>query len=435
MDVSIEKLIYGGDGLAHHEGATLFVPFVLPGEKVAAEAVEKSKKFMRCRLEHVEVASAERVEARCPHFGVCGGCNYQHIPYEAQLRYKAEILRETLRRIGKIDWTGEIVQHAFEPWEYRNRAQWKVRSVGERGGGVVAGRANQPMDIGYFQAGSNNFMPAYSCPILAPELFATLNTLRQLLKEGLLPPTLREVEAFAAGPDSLLMALNFSKFPANRPQLRETLFAGVRGLTSTLIQDEWHQRMELFGPGSISYAAAGFQYRVSHLSFFQVNRFAIEEMCGTVAELAGEGALALDLFCGVGLFSLPLARKFDQVIGVESNPAAVRDLQFNAALAAQGLRGKIESREADAETFLRGFRGRAHCVVLDPPRAGLEKEAAERLLKARPRRIVYVSCDPATMARDLALLGSVYSLSVVHAFDLFPQTFHLETIAGLVRRE
>ena len=424
MNVSIEKLIYGGDGLAHHEGATLFVPFVLPGEKVAAEAVEKSKKFMRCRLERVEVASAERVEAKCPHFGVCGGCNYQHIPYQAQLGYKAEILRETLRRIGKINWTGEIVQHAFEPWEYRNRAQWKVRAVGDAA-----------PDIGYFQAGSNNFMPAYSCPILAPELFATLNSLRDLLKEGLLPPTLREVEVFASGSESLLMALNFSKFPSNRPQLREAIFGRVRGLTSVLIQDEWHQRMELFGPGSVSYSVGGFQYRVSHLSFFQVNRFAIEEMCGTVAELAGEGALAVDLFCGVGLFSLPLARKFDQVTAVESNPTAVRDLQFNAALGTPGLRGKIECREADAEAFLRGFRGRAECVVLDPPRAGLGPEAAARLLKAKPGRIVYVSCDPATLARDLAVLGSVYSLSVVHAFDLFPETFHLETIAGLVRRE
>ena len=130
MDITIEKLIYGGEGLAHHEGATVFVPFVLPGERAAIEAVEQKKKFVRGRVEQILQAAPERIAARCPHFGVCGGCDYQHIPYEAQLHYKSEILRETLRRLGKIEWTGEIVNHASSsPWAYRNRAQWKVRPL------------------------------------------------------------------------------------------------------------------------------------------------------------------------------------------------------------------------------------------------------------------------------------------------------------------
>src|ERR1700683_3566407 len=400
---------------------------------------------MRCKLERVLEASPQRVAARCPHFGVCGGGHYQHIPYEAQLQYKEEILRETLRRIGKINWTGEIVRRAFEPWEYRNRAQWKVRSVGERGGGESGGKANQPMDIGYFEAGSNTFMPAYSCPILAPELFGTLNALREMLKAGVLPVTLREAEGFVTDPEAgagaggaakpISLSLSFAKFPSNREQLRAAVFARVSGLVSLLIQDTGQQRMELFGPGSVTYSVGGFQYRVSALLFFQVNRFAIAEMNRVVAELAGEGAMAVDLFCGVGLFSLPLARNFGQVIGVESNPTAVRDFQFNAAAASVGLRGRIESREADATSFLHGYRGRVDALVRDPPGAGMEKDAAERILKVGPKRIVYVSCDPATLARDLAILERGYSISVVYAFDLFPQTYHMETIAGLVKRE
>ncbi len=132
MDITIEKLIYGGEGLGHHNGSTVFVPFVLPAERVSAEPVEQKKKFVRARVERVLDPSPERVVPRCPHFGVCGGCDYQHTPYESQLRYKTEILRETLGRIGRIEWPGEIVEHASPPWGYRNRAQWKVRSDRER---------------------------------------------------------------------------------------------------------------------------------------------------------------------------------------------------------------------------------------------------------------------------------------------------------------
>ena len=129
MDITIEKLIYGGEGLAHHDRATVFVPFVLPTERVVVEAVEQKKKFVRGRVERILQAAPERVAARCLHFGICGGCDYQHIAYEAQLKFKSEILRETLRRIGKIEWTAEITAHGSAAWAYRNRVQWTVRPL------------------------------------------------------------------------------------------------------------------------------------------------------------------------------------------------------------------------------------------------------------------------------------------------------------------
>ena len=129
MEIKIEKLIYGGDGLAHHDGATVFIPFVLPEERVSASPIEQKKKFIRANVDRILAPSPDRAAPRCPHFGVCGGCNYQHIPYEAQLKYKTEILRETLRRIGRIEWPREITVHPSPPWSYRNRAQWKVRPV------------------------------------------------------------------------------------------------------------------------------------------------------------------------------------------------------------------------------------------------------------------------------------------------------------------
>src|SRR5277367_3567289 len=172
MEITIEKLIYGGDGLAHHDGSTVFVPFVIPAERVSAEPVEQKKKFIRARVDRLIEPSPERTAAPCPHFGVCGGCNYQHIPYEAQLRYKTDILRETLRRIGRIDWPGEIITHASPPWAYRNRAQWKVRPLDETASGDA-----EKLRIGYFRAQSSALCAVDDCAILSPLLLKTLMAL------------------------------------------------------------------------------------------------------------------------------------------------------------------------------------------------------------------------------------------------------------------
>ncbi len=206
MEITIEKLIYGGEGLAHHDGSTVFVPFVLPAERVSAALVEQKKKFIRARVERVLDPSPERALARCPHFGVCGGCDYQHIPYESQLKYKSDILRETLRRIGRIEWTGEITAHASPPWGYRNRAQWKVRPLGEDGAGGVG--------IGYFRANSTALCAVEDCSILSPLLLKTLLALRAAAAAGVLPRELREIEAFAgAGDSKLLVTATFAGFP------------------------------------------------------------------------------------------------------------------------------------------------------------------------------------------------------------------------------
>jgi 23S rRNA (uracil1939-C5)-methyltransferase len=426
MDVKIEKLIYGGDGLAHHEGATVFVPFVLPDETVAVVPTEKKKKFVRGRLESVLTPSPERIAADCPHFLTCGGCHYQHIPYEAQLRYKEQILRETLRRIGKIDWTGPIVTHASPPWGYRNRAQWKVRETG----------LDDAPQIGYFQASSMALVPIETCPILSPRLLATLEAVRDLLATGGLAASLREVEAFADERDeSVLLTLTYGKFPKATGESHQLLREKIPTLASVLFQDVQQNRMELKGPGSLNYAVGDFRYRVSHLSFFQVNRFLVSEMAQTVADAAGTGELAVDIFAGVGLFSLPLSRKFRRVIAAESNPVAVRDFKDNAAAPENRATNKIEVRESDSVEFLSRARQKTDCVVLDPPRAGLGAEGTAALRKVGPATIVYVSCEPSTLARDLeVLVAQGYAVSVVHVFDLFPQTFHIESMVKLVKR-
>ncbi|MFY9531547.1 MAG: 23S rRNA (uracil(1939)-C(5))-methyltransferase RlmD [Candidatus Acidiferrales bacterium] len=428
MDVKIEKLIYGGDGLAHADGSTVFVPFVLPEEEVAVEPVERKKKFVRGRVQRLLTPSPERVVPRCPYFHSCGGCHYQHIPYEAQLRYKSEILRETLRRIGRIDWSGPITSHPSPPWGYRNRAQWKVRSTSS-GDGSNHGN----LGIGYFGAGSTAFIAVDECAILSPCLERTLRSLREAFAARELPSAIREIEAFVDAADRKLLlnvAFTSSATPVSTlaEKFRQILPDAVE---SMLFHDPGQDRMELLGPGYLLYNVAGNNYRVGHMSFFQVNRFLVEEMMRTVAGDAPAEGLALDLFAGVGLFALPLANCSTRVIAVESNPASLRDLEANLA----SSRGHVESRGADVEDFIARFREKPQLVVVDPPRAGLDPRALAHLGRLGSEQIRYVSCDPSTLARDLAeLLKAGYVIDKVHLFDLFPQTFHIESVVRLARR-
>jgi 23S rRNA (uracil1939-C5)-methyltransferase len=428
MEVRIEKLVYGGDGLAHHDGQTVFVPLVLPGELVQIESSARKKKFIRARLERVVEASPERVPAPCPHFGRCGGCQYQHLPYEAQLRYKSEILRETLGRIGRIHWPGAIEAHASPPFGYRNRTQWKVQSNENRGGNA---------GIGYFEMGSTKLCPVSECAILSPRLSDTLSRLRHIVLSGKLLSAIDEIEAFADGRDEkILLNLSSEKLGDSAGSIAKALRDALPNVESILIQDRHADKLHLAGPGFLTYTVNGSEFRVGHLSFFQVNRFMIEPL---VKAVTGDmrGRLALDLFAGVGLFTVPLARQFERVIGVESNPAAAKDLESNLK---DSGGASFASRNVAAERFLSRWHETPDLVVLDPPRAGVETEALARLKKIASRRIHYVSCDPATLGRDLAqLVGSEkaagpYEIESINLFDIFPQTYHMEVLVRLRRR-
>src|SRR5712691_3847783 len=429
LRVSIEKLVYGGDGLAHADGNTVFVPYVLPGEEVRAAAKSKRKKLVWAQLLEVTSASAQRERARCPHFQTCGGCHYQHIPAAEQLRLKKEILRETLSRLGGIPWSGEIHEHTGEPYGYRNRAQWAVRNA-------------NPRAIGYFLPESSVIVPIDECPVLSPLLAKTFGQLQELARSNRLPEKALEIEAFADSADAKI-ALNvalerFTKSPA---ELTATLREALPQLESLLLLDKSKNRFELSGPGFLSQQAGGFQFRVSHLSFFQVNRFLGEELLQTMVAGA-KGDLALDLYAGVGFFTLPLARTFKKVVAVDANLAATRDLHINAETA--GL--AVISHNEHVEEFLRKTTEKPDFISLDPPRSGLGAEGAAKMADLGASEIVYLSCDPSTLARDLAVLTGTakkasaepisaarYQIEEMHLFDLFPQTFHIETLIRLRR--
>jgi 23S rRNA (uracil1939-C5)-methyltransferase len=426
IDVRIEKLVYGGEGLAHHEGHTVFAPFVLPDENVSIEPVETRKKFIRGRVAQIKTPSIDRAVPACPYFGVCGGCDYQHIPYELQLRYKSEILRETLSRLGRVQWEGPIVPHASPPFGYRNRVQWKI-----------ARAESGSLEIGYFQAGSQKLCAIRQCPIASPGLNVALGAIVNLLQSGKLPAELREIEAFVDQDDNqLLLNLALDTADGAVGAITELLRSALPAAGTLLIHDRRSDRFELSGPGHISYRVGNHNYRIGHLSFFQVNRFLLDELVrAVVAETRGR--LALDLFAGVGLFSVPLANRFERLIAVESNVAAVRDLEAN--LQASGA-ASPNLRHTTVEAFLEHWHDRPDLVVLDPPRTGVAARALSRLIKIAPQEIVYLSCDPATLARDLAILAGdtqnpgAYRISEVHLVDIFPQTYHIEALVRLSRR-
>ena len=429
MEVRIEKLVYGGDGLAHHEGQTVFVPLVLPGELVRIASTARKKKFVRGRLDHVLEASPDRIVAPCPYFGRCGGCQYQHISYPAQLRYKADILRETLSRIGHVRWEGPIGTHASPPFGYRNRAQWKIRAV--------HGANARAAGIGYFEAGSTRLCAVDECAILSPRLAEIFAKLRSLLTSNKSVSAIDEIEAFCDSADeTVLLNLSAERLNESPEAIATALRESMPGVESILVQDRHADQFELFGPGHLPYTAGGFAYRVGHLSFFQINRFLIDGLIEAVVS-DSRGRLALDLFAGVGLFTVPLAKRFDRVVGVESNPAAAKDLEANLQLSGGA---SLAHRHMTAEAFLSHWHEKPDLIILDPPRAGVAPETLARLTKLAPWRINYVSCDPATLARDLATLVGApekpgpYEIRDIYVFDIFPQTYHMEALVRLKRR-
>src|SRR6266436_5453787 len=226
LRLSIEKLVYGGDGLAHADGNTVFVPYVLPGEEVRANAKSRKKKLIWAELLEVTSPAKEREKAKCAHFQKCGGCHYQHIPAAEQLRLKKDILRETLSRLGGITWDGAIVEHSAEPYGYRNRAQWAVRS-------------GMPRALGYFLPESSFIVPIDECPVLSQRLAQTFDALQEMARSGALPEGILEIEAFADSADEKI-ALNvaFERFPKPAAELAALLREAIPQIDSLLLLDQ-----------------------------------------------------------------------------------------------------------------------------------------------------------------------------------------------------
>ncbi len=423
--VRVEKAVYGGDGLARTgAGEVVFVPFALPGELVQIQPP----------VQRIET-SPERVEPRCIHFGVCGGCQYQMAAYAAQLAMKAEILHETLARAGLHDLPPPQSWPSAEAYGYRNRIRLRLR------------RIEGAWRLGYSVRGTNEFLPVTMCPIAAPPLWrgaeallAAATTSRDLARSL---ANVGEIEFFCDDTQSqlqiTLLCLDRDAMEAKgflrAMEAVQALCPELRSAGAMRLDPRSGRAVEQlanWGAVGLAYRVNAESYWITRGSFFQVNRFLLSTLVDLVC---GErsGGLAWDLFAGVGLFSRVLARRFGAVTAVEANPIACADL--GRALAKLG--SQHAAVQATTLAFLRQAvlqRERPELLVLDPPRAGAGEEACRLLAQLAPPEIVYLSCDPTTLARDLAVLtGAGYAVAELHLIDLFPQTYHLETMAVLRR--
>lgn len=395
LELEVEKLVAGGEGLARWNGVPVFVPRAAPGDRLRARLTERRPDYGRAEIVEILEPGPGRREPPCPYFERCGGCDLQHLEDRLQVRLKAEAVAETLTRIGKVEAPGDLRIVAGDAWGYRLRTQLHTEPPQEGDAALDAARSRPR--VGYFERGSHDLVAVESCPILVPEL------------EDLLPGLPRRL---ARG---------------NKLPRRLDLLAGDGGeVTAAPV-------VEGLPHGELSLRVGEFAYELDARCFFQTHRGLVGDLVDAVLDPAAGGepareGTAYDLYCGVGLFTLPLAGRYRRVVGVEGDRLAVRYARRNVRSA--GLDGvEIEGRAV--ESWIRELPEGADRVVADPPRVGLKGKVLTTLIERRPRWITYVSCHPAALARDLRKLTDHYRLESLTLLDLFPQSGHMEAVVQL----
>jgi 23S rRNA (uracil1939-C5)-methyltransferase len=406
LTVKLEKLTYGGDALGRvidplteTDRRAVFVPFGLPGETVRVRVIEQKRGHIRAELVEVLEPAPERIQPKCSHFGVCGGCAYQHISYPTQLQVKTDILHDQLIRIGKFQ-NPPVQPMVASPqeWNYRNNVQFHLSQAGE---------------LGYIRANGRDMFPISECHL--PE--AALNSLWPSLEFD--PGLGLQRISLRLGMDEETMLVLESDTP-QAPELELEAALSVVHLSGDDV-------VVMAGDGEITLSVKGREFHVSAASFFQVNTRMAGEMVQHLLDHlpVSPQTTLLDVYCGVGLFSAFFAGRVRRLIGIEASPSACEDFAANL-----DEFDNVELYEAPAELVLPSLNVHPEVVIVDPPRAGLDNRALEAILVQSPARLAYVSCDPSTLARDAArLISGGYRLVQVTPFDLFPQTYSIESIS------
>ena len=389
IEVEIDKLVAGGDGLGRYDGIPIFVPRAAPGDRLKVALVQRRPSYGRARIVEVLRPGTDRRPAPCPYFERCGGCDLQHLEEPAQVRLKAEAALETLRRLGGLDKPPRLEIEVGEMWGYRQRAQLQV---------------DPRLGVGYFARGSRDLVAVDRCPILVPELEALLTELPAAL--GLPTAATAAVEG------------------AHRVPRRLDIASGDGGSVTV------SPVAERLPHGPIEVTVGEFVYSVDARAFFQGHRQLLARL---VERVVGDdrGSVAWDLYAGVGLFSLPLARRYEAVVAVEGDSIAARFARNNLRRARMT---NVELVQSSVEGAAEDLPRELDRLVVDPPRTGLSPAVVERVLERHPRLVTYVSCHPAALARDLKRLTAVYELTELVCLDLFPQTGHLELVCRLELR-
>jgi len=421
VQIEITGLNHSGEGVGRYEGKVYFVPFTVPGDLVEVEPGKQARRFGYARLKEVIRPSPDRVTPLCEHMERCGGSNLHHIKYPAQLELKRRLVTDALQRIGNLKEVRVLPTIGMEnPYHYRNKAVFHVQTY--------------PVAIGFYQTGSHTVIPVRDCLIAPPEWGKILTFLGTSLRalgqsaHDLSQVTLRqshhnrEIMLVLSGKNKVLRG---SEWEGIAQEIRRC-FPQVSTVASSNGFDEVRV---LSGNGVLIERLAGFEFAISPTAFFQVNTVMAEVLVQKVMEygMPTAGDTVIDAYCGIGTFSLPLAAKAGKVIGIEQNNAAVRDARHNAAL---NEINNVEFISGDFEKVLAQLApslGGVDLLVVDPPRKGLTPTILQSIVNIKPRRMVYVSCNPATLARDLSsLVTNGYEIKEVQPVDMFPHTAHVE---------
>jgi 23S rRNA (uracil1939-C5)-methyltransferase len=448
VDLKVVNLAYGGKGVARQDGLVVFVEGAVPGDEVRARVVRRKRDYAEARLEEVLAPSPHRVEPRCELFGECGGCAAQNVAYDEQLRQKEEQVRQVLTRIGR---QGDIAVEPIRPspavWRYRNKMDFTFGS--DREGQIV---------LGMHRRGKYASIVNVERCWLQPERFdRALGAVRRFARQSGLPaydPRTHKgfwrhlVLRHSVAEDRVVAVVitasgTLPDFEGLVGELREadTNLAGLVWAVNDSVADvaACQERRAVWGDEVLCEQLGDMRFRVSPLSFFQVNTRATEELYATIADdLRPDDALTLlDAYCGTGSIGIYCARRFARVVGIESVREAVWDARANARLNGLDnctfLCGRVKKSLALARSVAGGRLGR---LVVDPPRGGMDKRALAGLLDLRAPVLVYVSCNPATLARDVvAMCNAGYVIERVQPFDLFPHTPHIETVVQFRLRD
>lgn len=453
--IEITDIGVNGEGIGKVDGYTLFVKDAVIGDKAEVKVMKAKKNYGYARLMRVIEPSEDRVEPRCPFARKCGGCQIQEMSYERQLAFKAQKVRGNLERLGGfdkelLDRVTEPILGMDEPFGYRNKAQFPFGT--DRDGNPVTG---------FYAGRTHDIIANTDCALGVPVNQKLLEIILEFMRAEHIPAydektgkgLIRHVLirfGFTTKEIMVCLVINGTKIPQSE-KLVEKL-AAVRGMTSITISPNTRRTNVimgetyeiLWGQGFITDYIGNVRYQISPLSFYQVNPVQTEKLYSQALEYADlkGGETVWDLYCGIGTISLFLAQKAGQVYGVEIIPQAIEDAKKNAEINgianAEFFVGKAEEvlPEYYAEYARKhgGENARADVIVVDPPRKGCDPALLETIVKMAPERVVYVSCDPATLARDLKVLcGNGYELEKVRPVDMFPETVHVETVVLLGR--
>lgn len=457
--LEIESAAFGGAGVARCDNQVVFVPYTVPGDTVRAVVTRKKKKHLEAALEEVVTPSADRVEPRCPYFGVCGGCSWQSMSYQQQLDSKYKQVTDLLKRIGELESVRiESILPSPEPFHYRNKMEfsfganrWLRREEIESGHPLEKGFA-----LGlHVPRRFDKILDLDVCYLQPAPSSAIVNRVREIaLEEGWTCYNTRSHSGFLRnlvlrmgfGSGDLMVNLVTSQYLPDRIRLLTEVLVKEFPSISTLVNSINDGRSPsavgqiehvCFGGGTITERIGSLDFEIAPSSFFQPNTLQAERLISVIREFLNSSAdqTVYDLFCGLGTIGLSIADQARRVVGIESNEKSVELARKNCLL--NHLENCLfqvgDAAEALSPEFISRF-GRPDRLILDPPRPGLQPKLCEAILQVRPERIVYTSCNPATQARDLKALSEAYEIERVQPVDMFPQTYHIESVAALCRK-